>query len=109
MEIIINNQKFNVDKADSFKKRFLGLMGKKTITKGLFFPKTRSIHTFFMKSNIDIIMIDKEMKVIYIKRNIPRNRIIINLKAKATIELPPNSINNLQVNDFIKIKTIPKV
>ena len=64
MKIIINNNEYQVDKANTFIKRFIGLMGKKNITKGLFFPKTRSIHTFFMKDNIDIIMINKYNKII---------------------------------------------
>ena len=49
MKIIINQEEFNVDVADTFKKRLFGIMGKRNIKKGLFFPKTRSIHTFFMK------------------------------------------------------------
>ena len=37
MEIVINNQTFNVDVADSFKKKLFGLMGKKDIKKAMFF------------------------------------------------------------------------
>ncbi len=94
MKIIIDNKEFNLDKADSFYKRFKGLMGKKEIKKGLFFPKTNAIHTFFMKDEIDIIMLNKNNKVIYSKRNVKKNKIIINLKAYSTIELPKNSLNN---------------
>ncbi len=104
MEIIINNQKFNVDIANTFKKRLIGLMGKKDIQKGLFFPKTRSIHTFFMKDNIDIIMIDKNNNIIYYKKNFKKNKIIIKRKAYHTIELPKNSIHNINLNNKIIIK-----
>ena len=103
MEILINKQKFNVDYANTFRKRLLGLMGKKDIKKGIFFPKTRSIHTFFMKEDIDIIMIDKNNSVIYYKNNLKRNKIIIKKKAYHTIELPHNSINNLKLGDKIII------
>ena len=103
MKIIINKQEFNVDIADSFKKRFFGLMGKKNITTGLFFPKTRSIHTFFMKEAIDIIMIDKNNKVVYYQKNLKKNRIIIKKKAYHTIELPNHSLTNININDKLTI------
>lgn len=107
MKIIIKNYEFEVDEANSFKKRFWGLIGKKEIKKGLFFPNTGSIHTFFMKENIDIIMLDKKMKIILIKKAFPKNKILINLKAKYTIELPQNSIKEIMINDLVTIKTIP--
>lgn len=103
MKIIINNQEFNVDKANSFKKKLFGLMGKKIIDKGMFFPKTRSIHTFFMKTNIDIIMIDKSNHIVYLKKELGKNKIVIKKKAYHTIELPANSINNIKLGDQILI------
>lgn len=103
MKIIINKQEFNIDIADNFKKRLFGLMGKKNIKKGVFFPKTRSIHTFFMKEPIDVIMIDKNNCVIYYQKNMPKNKILIKKKAYHTIELPSNSLNNIQINDKLTI------
>ena len=99
MKIIINNQEFNVDIANNFKKKLLGLMGKKNIQKGLFFPNTNSIHTFFMKEAIDIIMIDNDNNVIYYEKNLNPNRIVIKKKAHHTIELPHNSIKDININD----------
>ena len=101
MIIKVNNENFDVDVAKSFKKKFLGLMGKKNIQKGIIFFNTGSIHTFFMKENIDVIMLDKEKKVIYIKKDLMKNKIIIKPKAKYTIELPQNSINNVKINDLV--------
>ncbi len=103
MEIVINKEKFNVDVANSFSKRFFGLMGKKNINKGIFFPKTRSIHTFFMKETIDIIMIDRNNTVVYYKKNLPKWRILIKKKAYHTIELPCNSINKINIGDKLTI------
>ena len=103
MKIILNNQELNLDIANSFFKRLFGLMGKKNITKGMFFPKTRSIHTFFMKENIDIIMIDKNNNIIYYQESVPKNKIIIKKKAYHTIELPNNSINNINLGDKLTI------
>jgi uncharacterized membrane protein (UPF0127 family) len=103
MEILINNQKFNLDIANTFTKRLIGLMGKRNINKGIFFPKTRSIHTFFMKETIDIIMIDRNNTVVYYKKNLPKWRILIKKKAYHTIELPHNSLNNININDELTI------
>ena len=103
MNISINNQKFNVEIANSFTKKFFGLMGKKNITKGLFFPKTRSIHTFFMKEEIDVIMINKDNIVVYYKKNMKKNRILIKKKAYHTIELPHNSLNKINIGDKLTI------
>ena len=103
MEIIINKEKISLNVADTFQKRLFGLMGKRHIQTGLFFPKTRSIHTFFMKTNIDIIMLDKNNKIIYFEKNVSKNRIIIKKKAYHTIELPSNTINNLNLGEEITI------
>ena len=103
MRIIINKQEFNVDVADNFKKRFFGLMGKKNIKRGLFFPKTKSIHTFFMKEEIDIIMIDNNNVVIYYQKNFPKWKILIKKKAYHTIELPKSSLTNININDKLTI------
>ena len=103
MKIIINKQEFNLEIANTFSKRFFGLMGKKNIKTGYFFPKTKSIHTFFMKEAIDVIMIDKNNKVIYYQKSVPKNKIIIKKKAYHTIELPNNSINNININDKLTL------
>ena len=103
MKIIINNKEYEVIKANTFTKKFIGLMGKKNITIGMYFPKTKSIHTFFMKDNIDVIMINKKNKIIYYQTNVKRNKIIIKKEAHDTIELPKNTINQNILNLYIKI------
>lgn len=103
MKISVNKEEFNVEVANTFKKRLLGLIGRKNIKEGLYFPKTNSIHTFFMKEPIDIIMINKENRVVYIKKNLQKNKIIIKKKAYHTIELPNNSIKNININDKLTI------
>ncbi|WP_458404939.1 DUF192 domain-containing protein [Methanobrevibacter sp.] len=54
--------------ADTFFKRFKGLMGKKEFNEGLLFTnlKDSSIHTLFMRFEIDVYFIDKN-KIIYDK------------------------------------------
>ena len=103
MKVIINKDEFNLEIANSFHKRFWGLMGKKNIKVGIFFPKTKSIHTFFMKEDIDIIMINKENRVIFYQKSVPKNKIIIKKKAYHTIELPNHSLTNININDKLTL------
>ena len=70
MKIIYKNKDIEVKICNRFKDRLLGLMFKKKINYGLCFPKCNSIHTFFMKQNIDIFMADKNNKIIYVKKKV---------------------------------------
>jgi uncharacterized membrane protein (UPF0127 family) len=55
----------NVKVADSFFKRFKGLMGKRAIENGEgLLLNTSSIHCFFMKMPIDAVYISKNMTVL---------------------------------------------
>ncbi len=49
-----------ISKAVTFFQRTWGLLGRKEIKKGegLYIPKCRSIHTFFMRFTIDVVFID---------------------------------------------------
>lgn len=97
--------KIDIYEAKTFKERLFGLMFKKNINYGLLFKNCNSIHTFFMKENIDVVMTDKNNKVIYIKKNMKKNRIILPKKnAYKTYEFPANFIKNLKVNDKLKTR-----
>ncbi len=57
-----------------------------------------------MKENIDIIMINKDNKVVYYEKNVPKGKIIIKKEAYHTIELPANSLINININDIVIFK-----
>ena len=97
--------KIKIYEAKTFKQRLFGLMFKKNIDYCLLFKKCNSIHTFFMKEKIDVVMTDKNNKIIYIKKNMKRNRIILPKKnVYYTYELPSNFIKDLKINDQLKIR-----
>ncbi|NLL44772.1 MAG: hypothetical protein GX247_03795 [Mollicutes bacterium] len=87
-----------------FKKRLFGFMFKiKKIDYGLCLPKCNSIHTLFMFQPIDVIMTDKNHKILYIYSNLKPWRIILPKKGVYyTYELPVGSIKILKVNDIFK-------
>ncbi|RAP52200.1 MAG: hypothetical protein BZ138_03555 [Methanosphaera sp. rholeuAM270] len=114
-----NQQRYkieNIDYADTFYKRLVGLIGKKKIN-GLIFkqkhhnPLSGSIHTCFMKIPIDIIYINNNMKIQESttlapwKLHIPQKGNI-----KYIIELPEKSIekNNIEIGDTIQINKTKK-
>ena len=92
MKVIVNNKEIELILANNFFKRLKGFMFKKNINYSLRF-KTNSIHTFFMKENIDIVMTDKFNNVLYIFKNAPKNKIIIKKNAYYTYEFPSNFID----------------
>ena len=49
--------------AKTYMQKLTGLMGKKNINYGMFFPNVSSIHTFFMKESIDVIGLNNKMIV----------------------------------------------
>ena len=103
MYIEKNNKKIKVYILKNIFKRLKGFMFKKNIDYGLCFPRCNSIHTFFMKENIDVYMTDKDNKVIYIYKNLKKNRIILpKRKVYYTYELPVNIIN-FEINEKIRL------
>jgi len=103
MYIEVNNKKIILKEAFSFYKSLIGFMFKKNINYGLIF-KTSSIHTFFMKKDIDVIQTDKNYNVIRYYKNLNKNKIILPKKnIYYTFELPKNTINNLNIGDKLNI------
>ncbi len=106
--LLINNKKIVIKKADSFFKRLFGLMGKTNFNYGIMFNKCNSIHTFFMKTKIDIIAINNKNEVIYFAKDYPQNKILKiknHLKDTSIIELPKNTIKKIKLGDILTFKS----
>ena len=101
MNLSVNNKNIDIKLCNKFSERLLGLMFKKNINYGLLFRKCNSIHTFFMRENIDIIMTDKNNKILYIYQNLKPWRIILPKKNVYNVyELPKNTIKTRQIDDI---------
>ena len=104
MILKLKDNNIEIKMCQLFKDKLLGLMFKRNISSGICLRKCRSIHTFFMKEDIDVIMTDKYYKVLYIYNNLKRNRIILPKKnVYYTFELPSGT-NSYRVNDILGIK-----
>ena len=73
------------------------------IDHALLFNHCNSIHTFFMKCNIDVIMCDKNDTILYYYNDLGKRKIILpKKKIYKTIELPVNYFD-VKIGEKIKI------
>ena len=94
-----------IKEANTFSKKLKGLMFTKKFDYILRF-KANGIHTFFMKTNIDVILTDKEGKILHIYRNLKPNKIILpKRKVKYTYEMPTNYIKNIKIGEHLNLKS----
>lgn len=101
---ISDDENIKVKIANNFFKKLIGFMCKKDFDYGIIFPKTNSIHTFFMKENIDVLMCDRDFKIIYYYKDLGKNRVILpKRKVYAVIELPVNYYS-FEIGERIVIK-----
>ena len=104
MKLIYNDKEIDIYECKNFYSRLKGFMFCKEINNGLLFNKCNSIHTFFMKKIIDVIMCDKENTILYYYHSLSKNKIILPKKnVYRTIELPVDYFK-FKLNDKIKIK-----
>ncbi len=104
MNLKIGKKNYNIVIAKSFKKRLFGLMGKTNIDYGMLFPNCNSIHTYFMKENIDIVGLDENNEVIYMYQNLEPNRIIKiknNQNKTNILELPANASQKIKFGSIL--------
>lgn len=94
-----------IKEANTFLDKLKGLMFIKNFNYILKF-KTNGIHTFFMKTEIDVILTDKNNKILYIYKKLKPNKIILpKRKVRYTYEMPVNYIKNIKIGDYLNLKS----
>jgi uncharacterized membrane protein (UPF0127 family) len=94
MEILIDERGQTVcgrcEVADRIGSRFFGLMGRRSLDadRGMLFTRTGSVHTFFMRFPIDVVFLDRSLRVRKIVPGLRRNRLAASRGAKNVLELP---------------------
>lgn len=99
---ISDDENIKVKIANNFFKKLIGFMGKKDFDYGIIFPKTNSIHTFFMKENIDVIGFDNHGIIIFKAVNVEKNKVIVikeQLKNTNILEMPAFKSKKLKMYD----------
>lgn len=104
MLLIYKNKEIPLYECISFFSRLKGFMFKKNINNSLLFNKCNSIHTFFMKENIDVIMCDKNNKILYYYKSLSKNKIILPKKNVYKVYETPSNYFNIKINDKMEVK-----
>ena len=103
MKLMYDNKDIELLECKSFFSRLKGFMFQKKIDKALLFNNCNSIHTFFMKENIDVIMCNKDNLILYYYNNLGRNKVILPKRGvKKTIETPVGYFS-IKINDKIRM------
>ncbi len=91
--------------ADSYVKRLLGYMFRKTPHHSAIMLKPcNSIHTFFMKFNIDVLFLDENMQVIKKIENLRSGQVVTKVRgAKIVVESKEGAFNNIKEGNKIEI------
>lgn len=91
--------------ADSFAKRLLGYMFRKQPHyNAVMLKPCNSIHTFFMKFNIDVLFLSGDMEVIKKIENLRPGQVVTKvIGAKIVIEAKEGVLNNIEEGDKLDI------
>ncbi|MHC1721447.1 MAG: DUF192 domain-containing protein [Clostridiaceae bacterium] len=97
----------NVIVADTFLKRLKGLMFTKELPKqdSMLLKPCNEIHMFFMNYSLDVLYLDKNMKVVHIDEQLKPGKIGKRVKESiSVIELPDGRIKDagLKVGDILE-------
>ena len=100
---------FKVKVADSILGRLVGLLGKRSLQpdSGVWICPANAVHTIGMLFSFDLVLIDKDFKVVGIRELVRPFRITMpNRKAESVIELPAHSIfrSRTQIGDQLTIE-----
>ena len=104
MKLLYDNKSIELRNCKSFYSRLMGLMFKNNINTALLFDKCDSIHTFFMKENIDVIMCDKDNNILYFYKDLPKNRIILPKRGVKKVFETPSGYFNIEIGKKMIIK-----
>jgi len=90
----------HVEVAASLWSQSIGLMGRKEILpeSGLYIPHCNAIHTAFLRFPIDVLFLDREMKVVRLITELAPWRVIGFVRgAKSVVELPAGTLNRKRI------------
>jgi len=89
----------HVIRADSFGRRFWGLMGHPTLgeAQGLWFPQTKIIHTFFMRFPLGVVYLTRDYEVVAKETVIPWHFGGWYSRVSQVVEMSPDLLPQVQL------------
>jgi uncharacterized membrane protein (UPF0127 family) len=99
----------SIEVADIGRKRRKGLLGRKQLAPGggLWIVPCESVHTIGMQFPIDLVYLDKILRIKKIRRNVPAWRLSACLSAHSVLELPAGAIRETQTNPGDQLEFSP--
>ncbi len=105
-KITISGNEIIIIEANTFYKRFVGLMGKKEIkqNQAMLIKPCSSIHTCFMKFTIDVVFLNKNNIVVDTLENLAPWKLSGNIKdANQVLEMSAGAIKRLNIKKNMKV------
>jgi len=86
--------------------RTKGLLGRDGLApgEGMLFPRTGSIHMFFMRFPIDAVFCDRDLRVLEIVRGLKPWRTASVRRARAVVELPVGGAAGIEPGDRLMLE-----
>ena len=86
----------------------LGLIGRDSLRdgEGMLFERCRAIHTFFMRTPIDVLFLDEHYRIVRVIENLrPWRPLVACASASRVVELAAGSVSRLalRVGDRVRI------
>lgn len=100
----------SIELADTSLKRMFGLLGKSGVDAGggLWIKPSSGVHTVGMSFSIDVIGLDRDLRVIKLWRCLPPLRVTsVSLKLRSVLELPCGTIAQAQVQIGDQFEIVP--
>jgi len=88
----------SVEVADTAQRRSKGLLGRRGLEPGtaLWIVPCESVHTFWMQFSLDLVYLDKQNRIVKIRRNVRPWRMSLCLRAHSVLEFPAGALDTGQ-------------
>ncbi|MEL0656881.1 DUF192 domain-containing protein [Pseudoalteromonas issachenkonii] len=107
LTLVTINSKFNIMYANTWFLRLRGLLGRNLkVNEGMLIEPCNSVHTMWMKYDLDIIYINKNNEIVKIIKKLKPWKLSVCTAAFKTLELPADTVDyiGLKVGDFLEFK-----
>lgn len=95
----------SVSITETARERMRGLLGRDHLPSGeaLLLDRCGSVHTFGMRFAIDVVFLDRRQRVVAVHHDVPRRRMLFDLRATRTLEMPASGArqHGLAVGDSL--------